>query len=239
MIKGQCIYDEGDDYKVKSTYDSSVYAMITQDCIRNQLNEFDIVYSASSFGITIKSGFAFIGGSYFALENGGNLDLEADSDVYVVARIDRNNTNGDKAFVDVITQAQIKSDDLNASGTAIRDLLLYHITTNGVGVSSVIDLRTINSGRSGSKWYHELILSGTPTLLDNAEQWDVNSEFLYYLDLEIQGIREDEYISSYSFRTDFEYPSNHVKTMENAVRFYFADATEVNTTIYDVVFARR
>lgn len=140
--------DVGSSYPIPQRVDASVYSLITEDCIIKGVgDEFNITYSDSSLEISFaKNSQAIIDGNAFWLEDSQKITLPDNSTVYVCLRIDTSKPNGSTGSIEILTQAEIKSDNLNNLGTAICDLPIYIITTNSNGVEKVIDKRTIRDG---------------------------------------------------------------------------------------------
>lgn len=186
----QCLYDEGVDNKVKTIFDGAVYSLIAEDCVLGgTYNEFNENHTSSSLTMTIATGFGFIGGGFFALEDAVEVEIEPNSsNLYVVARIDKTKPNGQKASIELITEVQIKKENLNGSGS-IRDLLLYKVSTDASGVSSVVDLRNIKDGASGGRIFGTLQTGETEITLVDA-RLNTNNILTFYTS--IYGIAPNE-----------------------------------------------
>ena len=140
----QCLHDTGSDYDIPSKYDGGVYATGIGDCVCAGIgDEFTIGYSADSLNVTFNAGSqAVIGGSFFRVVSLEAVTLSANSTIYLCANIDLSKPNGSRASFVQRTASNMKSDNINGSGTS-RDLLLYVITTSANGVISVSDKRVI------------------------------------------------------------------------------------------------
>lgn len=236
-MQTQCLYDNGNDYKVQSIWDGAVYDLVGEDCIKaGTYNEFNESHTSTSLQMQIASGFGFIGGGFFALPNAVQIELQAStSNLYVVARIDKTRTDGEKAQVEVKTEVQLKFENLNGSGN-IRDLLLYKVSTNASGITEVVDLRKIKSGHTF--YMQSLAISGTPQALIETMEWDVDGTWTHYLDVDVIGVYETDYISNIVLKTDFEC-GPVITTLQNKIRFYFSSNSAVNTTAYDITLIGR
>lgn len=146
----QTLHDTGTSYTVLSKYDGGTYSML-DDCICKGIgDEFTIHYSDTSLSIYFEAGSqALIGGSFFkvtgteGLLNGAELD--PNTTTYICANIDLTRTNGNTGAFVKRTASNMKSENLNGSGSS-RDLLLYIVTTSSTGVTAVEDKRVIRGG---------------------------------------------------------------------------------------------
>ena len=137
--------DTGVDFPISSNIDGSVYAIATQDCVIGGMgNEFSVTTSASSLGLTFTKGsVAVLCGNAFWLEKDESVTLPANSTFILCARIDTSKPNGQTGSFECLTEAGMKSNNINNGG--IRDLVLYTITTSANGVISCVDKRFIVS----------------------------------------------------------------------------------------------
>lgn len=159
----QTLFDTGASYQVLSQYDGAVYdAALGMDCVCSGIgDEFTINYSSNSLSVSFLAGSqAIIGGSFFKITADETVVLPASSTIYLCARIDTTKANGSKGSFESLTLAQIQSGNINGSDT-VRDMLLYVVTTNGSGVTDVVDSRVYNS--------HIKISSGTSLPLTGNE----------------------------------------------------------------------
>lgn len=138
------------DVVIPAERDGALYNFFTgnQDYVIEGIgNEFAITPSASSYLITLGDGEGIVGGRHVTekLTDGANsmIQLEANSNGYVVIRVNLDNPVGTEARL-YATNALVK-EDLNSGGT-IRDLPLYQYTTDGNGVSSFVDVRNLSKG---------------------------------------------------------------------------------------------
>lgn len=113
-------------------------------------DEFALTYTASSLNVTLGTGEAVICGRHVAevAENGitTNLRLEADTAGWIVLRIDLTmpaGTEGSLRAVNTIVQQNI-----NANGT-IHDLPLYQYATGSDGITSISDVREVQTSAGG------------------------------------------------------------------------------------------
>lgn len=148
----QTLYDTGSSYEVEAVYDGAVYQTITEDCVIADIgDEFELNYSSSSLEISFAAGSqAIIDGAFFRTTSQTAVTLNANSTIYLTARIDKSLANGSRGEFHQCTSANMKSERLNDSGNQ-RDMLLYIIVTGASGVTSVTDRRNIVSGSSNSK----------------------------------------------------------------------------------------
>ena len=140
----QTLHDTGSDYDIPSKYDGAVYATGIGDAIcAGVSDEFAIGYSSDSLNVTFSAGCeAVIGGSFFRVTSLEAVTLSANATIYLCANIDLSKPNGSRGSFVQRTASNMKSDNINGSGTS-RDLLLYVITTGANGVISVSDKRVI------------------------------------------------------------------------------------------------
>lgn len=140
----QTIFDTGSTYSIQSAYDGATYesAMHNDDCVcRGVGDEFTMDSNSTSLKVTFKAGSeAVIGGSFFKITADTTVTLKANSTIYLCATIDKTRTNGDRGYFEQRTSASIQKGSINGSDS-VRDMLLYVITTNASGVTSVVDKR--------------------------------------------------------------------------------------------------
>ena len=163
----QSLHDTGTDYQIPATYDGAVYDIaVGGDCICGGIgDEFDITYSASSLGVTFLAGSeAIIGGAFFKVTENATVTLQPNSVIYLCARIDKTQPNGQTASFAQCTKQSMQHDNLNGDGT-VRDLLLYVITTGASGVTNVQDRRNIRTQGSQS-------VGGLGFWLGTEEEWE-------------------------------------------------------------------
>lgn len=144
----QTLHDTGASYDIPSKYDGGVYQVATTDCIIGNVgDEFTLQYSANSLTISFAMGSeAVIGGSFFKLTSTESVTLEANTTIYLCANIDLSRPNGETGKFVQRTASNMQSDNLNGtSATPSRDLLLYIITTDVSGITSVEDKRIIKN----------------------------------------------------------------------------------------------
>ena len=139
----QTLHDPGEDNQVPSKYDGGVYAMIPDAICKGIGDEFAIQYQANSLDVYFNTGSeAIIGGSFFKVESTESLTLQANTTTYICANIDLSHASGETGSFVGRTSSNMRSDNINGSGTS-RDLLLYVVTTGSSGVTSVQDKRVI------------------------------------------------------------------------------------------------
>lgn len=137
--------DTGSTNTVPVNIDGAVYSLITSDCVIGGIgDEFKITYTGTSLSVSFTKGsHALIGGNSFWLTDSESVTLPANSTTYLCARVDASMPNNKTGSFQCLTQAGMKSGDVNSGGT--RDMLLYIITTDGNGVTKCEDKRTIIS----------------------------------------------------------------------------------------------
>lgn len=140
----QTLHDTGSSYPITSKMDGGVYGTGIADCVCKGIgDEFTLGYSADSLNVTFNAGSqAVIGGSFFRVMSLESVTLVANSVVYLCMNIDLSRPNGSTGAFVQRTATNMKSENINGSGTS-RDLLLYVIQTGANGVISVQDKRVI------------------------------------------------------------------------------------------------
>lgn len=135
--------DTGSEYTIPSNVDGAVYRLISEDCIIGEVgDQFATTQSATSLVLTFTKGCqALIGGNAFWLTSDESINLPANSTFYICLRIDTSKPNGQTGSIECLTEAAIKSGDINNGG--IRDLKLYYVVTSASGVTTFNDLRKI------------------------------------------------------------------------------------------------
>lgn len=143
----QTLYDDG--LSIPSTYDGGAYAIGISDCVCQGLgDEFTINYSANSLYVMFNTGSqAVIGGAFFHVVTATTHQMPANSTTYLCANIDMSKPNGERGSFVNRTSANMTS-DIISKGSGSRDLLLYVVTTDANGVTSISDFRKIKSGPS-------------------------------------------------------------------------------------------
>lgn len=152
----QTLHDTGADYTVLSKYDGGVYQVATRDCVIQGVgDEFTLNSSNSSLTVSFNAGSeAVIGGSFFKITSTEYVSLTANATIYLCANINLSNANGMRGSFVQRTASNMYSENINGSGIQ-RDLLLYILTTDSNGVTTVTDRRTILSSSQIS--YNDLI----------------------------------------------------------------------------------
>lgn len=176
----QSLYDTGVSNQIPATYDGAVYALAVDDCICGGIgDEFAISYNASSLQVSFQNGSqAVIGGAFFKCDENKSVTLAANSTIYLCARIDKTQQNGQTALFYQNTESSMKKENLNGDGN-IRDLLLYVITTSSSGVANVVDKRVIRT-RSSTSIGGYGIWAGTQAQYDALPIKDNNT--LYFIE---------------------------------------------------------
>jgi len=140
----QTLHDTETDILAK--YDGAVYQIATKDCVIAGIgDQFTINYQSDSLNVTFNAGSeAIIGGAFFKVTSLTAVTLTANSTIYLCANINLANPNLQTGSFVERTSSNMKSENLNGSGSQ-RDLLLYVIQTGTNGVISVQDRRNIKS----------------------------------------------------------------------------------------------
>ena len=140
----QTLHDTGPTYPIKSKMDGGVYATSTPDCvIKGVGDEFTLTYASDSLNVSFRPGSqCVIGGSFFRITGDESITLPANATIYLCANIDLSRPNGQIGQFALRTSSNMRTDNINGSGTS-RDLLLYVIVTGGNGVTQVQDRRVV------------------------------------------------------------------------------------------------
>lgn len=160
--------NSGNTILINAEQDGALNHVLAKDIIFQGIgDEFEVTYSSSSLGISVGSGEGVIGGRTIRADASNTITLSASSVIYLVLRIDLTQTYGNEGMLYALTSlASMQTDDLNSGGTK-RDMLLATITTNGSGVTNLVDNRDIRDS---------IFLSGT-TLPVSGKEGDIF--FLY------------------------------------------------------------
>lgn len=169
----QTLHDTGID--IPSKFDGGVYAVATTDCVIQGIgDEFTLNYTSDSRSITFNAGSqAIIGGAFFHVTSSTTIELTANTTIYLCAEIDLSRADGNRGIFKERTSSNMMFENINGSGI-VRDLLLYVVTTNANGVTSVQDRRVIKQKPSNS-WYD---LTDRPDINDGALLIKRNGESL-------------------------------------------------------------
>ena len=139
----QTLHDSGSDYTILAKYDGGVYGMLPDAVCKGIGDEFQISYTSTSLNVSFNAGSeCLIGGAFFKVVSTEAVTLTANSTIYLCANIDLTSPNGQTGTFAQRTSSNMRSDNLNGSGSS-RDLLLYVITTSSTGVVDVQDKRVI------------------------------------------------------------------------------------------------
>lgn len=142
--------DIGSDFIIPEPIDAAVYSLITEDCIIKGVgDEFEMIYSGDSLQVSFNAGSqAIVEGNAFWLPEAESITLPSNSTFNLALRIDTTQPYGSTGSIVALTDAEIQSSNINNSDGAIRDLVIYKITTDTNGVISATDVRTIRDGDS-------------------------------------------------------------------------------------------
>lgn len=179
----QTLHDTGIDYQISPKIDGGTYGTAIQDCVcRGIGDEFTMVYSASNRNVFFAQGSqAVIGGAFFKITEDHTLQgIPANQTVYICATIDLSQSPGSTGSITARTSLPLYSDNLNVTNgsTPIRDMLLYEVTTNDTGITSVKDKRQIRGDGSSINGYSIQIISQTD--YDNLSAKDLNTLYFVY-----------------------------------------------------------
>ena len=180
----QTLHDTGSAYQITAKMDGGVYGTGIADCVCAGIGgEMAVTSSANSFDITIGAGSqAIIGGAFFKLTGNDPETFTIPSNManqtfYLCAEIDLGQANGSRGLFACRTSAQLRTDNLNGSGT-IRDLVLYQITMSSTGVSSKVDKRVIKGNGTSVEGYTIKVL--TQSAYNNLSTKDANTLYFIY-----------------------------------------------------------
>ena len=140
--------------------DGGTYGTAISDCISQGIgDEFELQYSSGSLTVQFNAGSqAVIGGSFFRVMSLEAITLTANSIIYLCANIDLSKANGSHGSFVQRTSSNMKSDNLNGTGSS-RDLLLYIVTTGASGVTNVEDRRVIRGDGTAINGYSFVVIS--------------------------------------------------------------------------------
>jgi len=140
----QTLHDTGEENDITSKMDGGVYGSAISDCVCKGIgDEFAITYASDTLNVSFNPGSqAIIGGSFFKVKSIESVTLSPNSTIYLCANIDLSKTNGSRGSFVQRTASNMKSENINGSGSS-RDLLLYVITTGANGVVTVSDRRVV------------------------------------------------------------------------------------------------
>lgn len=176
----QTLQDKGNSNLIQASQDGAVYHLAGDDCVLKGIgDEFALTYSSSSLDVSFNAGSqAVLCGNFFYVKSLETITLPANSTIYLCARIDTTKANGSKGSFESLTNSQITKGNINGSDT-IRDLLLYVITTNASGVSSVEDKRVIRE-LGGAKILWQSLSAGNTSITFNDASIHTNSAFAFF-----------------------------------------------------------
>lgn len=139
------LYDTGQSYSVTSKMDGAVYnAALGGDYVFKDIgDEFELQYSATSLRVSFNAGSeGIIGGGFFQVKEIEYINLPANRTIYLTARITPGAQAGSTGSFEKCDANNMFHENINGNGSR-RDMLLYIITTNGSGVTNVVDQRKI------------------------------------------------------------------------------------------------
>lgn len=155
----QTLHDTGSQYDITPKMDGGTYQRFKDGICAGIGDEFALNYTNSSLSVQFNAGSqALIGGAFFKVMSLEAITLTANATIYLCANIDLSKTNGSTGSFVQRTSSNMRSDNLNGSGTS-RDLLLYVIKTNSSGVTSVTDKRVVLGNQSSIDGYGIQVIS--------------------------------------------------------------------------------
>ena len=174
----QTLHDTGSDYDITPKMDGGTYQRFKDGICAGIGDEFALTYSSNSLTVQFNAGSqCLIGGAFFKVMALEAVALTANSTIYLCANIDLSRPNGSTGAFVQRTSSNMKSDNLNGTGTS-RDLLLYVIKTGSSGVTNVTNKRVILGNESSINGYSISVLS--ETAYSNLSTKDGNTLYFIY-----------------------------------------------------------
>lgn len=173
----QTLHDTGSSYDITPKMDGGTYQRFKDGICAGIGDEFAMTYSNNSLSVQFNAGSqAIIGGAFFRVMALEAVTLSPNATIYLCANIDLSRANGETGAIVQRTSSNMTSDNLNSNGVS-RDLLLYIVTTNGSGVTNVIDKRVILGNQNSINGYGIEVLSESDY---NALTPDSNTLYFIY-----------------------------------------------------------
>lgn len=174
----QTLQDKGLSYLIQSSYDGAVYRLASDDCILKGIGD-EFVFTDSGLDITFNAGSeAILCGNFFRITASETITLQANSTIYLCARIDTSKANGSKGSFEQLAQSQITNGNINGSDS-VRDMLLYVITTGASSITSIEDKRIIKE-LGGANVIVDTLLAGATTITLYDSRITSNSILSFY-----------------------------------------------------------
>ena len=199
----QTLQDKGNSNLIQASQDGAVYRLAGDDCVLKGIgDEFKLNLSSGSLDVSFNAGSqAVLCGNFFYVKSLETITLPANSTIYLCARIDTTKANGSKGSFETLTNSQITKGNINGSDT-IRDLVLYVITTDSIGVISIEDRRIIRE-LGGANILVQSLSAGNTSITFNDTNIHTNSIFSFYTS--IYGVSPNEvYVNEGSVQLVFD-----------------------------------
>ncbi len=230
----QTLQDTGNSFPIQASYDGAVYSLIGGDFVIDGIgDEFTMTYSANSLYVTFAEGSqAILDGNFFRTTSSTSVQLSANTTTYLCARINRTATAGNTGqFAKLSSESSMRSDNLNNSQTAIRDLLLYVIVTGPSGVTQVTDRRVIRPAGIPARTFSDKSVNFTPAAATQ-EAWDSNYEYKYYYNITFSGVTSLDIVETFVAPTALlSRMAPYVQTSTNHIKIWLRDGAQVQCTL--------
>ena len=165
--------------QIKAKFDGALFnwALSGLDFILDGIgSNFEMMYQGGSLSVSVGTGHALIGGRHFVAEEMNTIDLEANSTIYLCLRVDLTQLEGQEGMLYANTSADIADDDLNNTNGQ-RDMLIAVITTDGTGITNLVDKRPI---RKKDGITRATLEAGETTITINDPQITTNSDISFW-----------------------------------------------------------
>ena len=128
----------------------NTFASNTDYIIEGVGSELALTYSPSSLNVSVGAGRAMVCGRLVTVDSSTSLAIGSGltDGVYVVLRIDMSMAIGSEGYLTYVTQAQIKSENINSGGTK-HDLIIGFIKSDTSGITSYQDQRNVMATAGG------------------------------------------------------------------------------------------
>lgn len=130
--------------QIKAKFDGALRSTFSNNSdyiVKGIGDEFECTYSSASLEVQIGTGVGLIGGRGIEAEDTNSITLPANTTTYLCLRIDLTQLQGQVGMLYANTSSVIQQGNLNNDNSAIRDMLLYEITTDTNGVVNIEDKR--------------------------------------------------------------------------------------------------
>lgn len=222
--------DNGSSYTITSSVDGAVYSLICADCIIGGLGDmFDISYRTSSLNVSFAKGSqALIGGNAFWLEDSVDITLPSNSTIYLCLRIDPTKPSGQTGSFECLTESSIESGNVNVG--AVRDLLIYTITTSGSGISNIDDNRVVYYGGEATV----SLKAFNDYKTKNNSQIDNIKSLYEFLDATVKSLQNDVQGLNTSLNNEITNSNNNISNLTSEIKRLDTTISTVNTTLADI-----